>query len=803
MEPGDNGTSDYQASSITVLEGLEAVRKRPAMYIGSTGPRGLHHLVYEVVDNAIDEALAGHCTEVLVTIAADGHCSVLDNGRGIPVDLHPGEGRPAAEVVMTVLHAGGKFDSNSYKVSGGLHGVGVSCVNALSQRLELEIWRDGRHWAQTYHRGDPVNELTNVGPAELIKGVPKRGTRVAFWPDETIFEETVEFMYDILADRLRELAFLNPGVRIHIVDERDDTAELFHYEGGIASFVDYLNQNRTPMHTPPVSISGAKDGVEVDVAMQWTTAYTETTFSFVNNINTIEGGTHVSGLKAALTRTVNSYAQANGLLRTQKNENLSGEDIREGLTCVLSVRVPDPQFEGQTKTKLGNSDVKGLVETVTSERLAIFLDENPAVGKTIIGKALESARVRMAARKARELARRKSALEGSNLPGKLADCQEQDPAKCELYLVEGDSAGGSAKQGRDRRYQAILPLRGKIINVEKARIDRMFANNEVKTIISALGCGVGPEFDTSKLRYGRIIIMTDADVDGSHIRTLLLTFFYRQMRELIEEGHLYIAQPPLYMVRRGKRSRYLKDEAAMQEFFLSQVGSLKLSHGSEPPIDSEIVQNLVAALRAYQRQLNRAQHRYPTVFLDAWLHVSGGVIGDAEAQLAAFKIRVQEVDPEARVLNAYIGDDPIPFVEVTIDRSGDQKVLRFTEPLAGIDHERLVRAHAEASKYVELPVTVVAGNVIREVETLPKVLDEVLELSQKGYDIQRYKGLGEMNPDQLWETTMDPANRTLQRVEIDDLLAADTVFTILMGDAVEPRRDFIYANALSVRNLDI
>ncbi|HMV68282.1 MAG TPA: DNA topoisomerase (ATP-hydrolyzing) subunit B [Myxococcota bacterium] len=803
MEPvPQSQESSYQASSIQILEGLEAVRKRPGMYIGSTGPRGLHHLVYEVVDNAIDEALAGHCSSITVTLGVDGSCTVIDDGRGIPVDVHPDVGRPAAEVVMTRLHAGGKFDSGSYKVSGGLHGVGVSCVNALSDKLQLDIWRNGLHYQQTYRRGEPQGDLATLGEAPPGRGAaPRRGTQVRFWPDVSIFVETVDFSYDVLSQRMRELAFLNPGLRIRIQDERDDRGETFSYEGGVRSFVEFLNGAREPIHEPPISVRGARDGVEVDVALQWTTTYQETLFSFVNNINTKDGGTHVSGLKAALTRALNRYAEEAGLLKSQKGETLSGDDIREGLTAVLSVRVPEPQFEGQTKGKLGNSEVKGIVEGVMVDVLSAFLDQNPNVARTIIGKSIDAARAREAARKARELARRKSALDGADLPGKLADCQERDPSRSELYLVEGDSAGGSAKQGRDRKYQAILPLRGKILNVEKARFDRMLSNNEVKTLISALGCGIGPEYNPERLRYHRIIIMTDADVDGSHIRTLLLTFFYRQMRELIEKGHLYIAQPPLYRVKKGKSETYLKDEAAMEAFFLAQASRVRVRGHDGEPLEPAAAEELARDLHAWRQKLERIERRYPRALVDAWMYLTpGGDLGDLPTLADALRRRLVETEPELRVIELTPDGSGL---RMRVDRKGDQFHLHLDRPLPGVDDDGLRVLAERLRAAAPLPMTLSTGNIIRVVHTWLEAHEVMLELAQQGWDVQRYKGLGEMNPEQLWETTMDPAARMLQRVEVDDLLAADTMFTILMGDAVEPRRDFIYQNALSVRNLDV
>ncbi|MEZ4321318.1 MAG: DNA topoisomerase (ATP-hydrolyzing) subunit B [Myxococcota bacterium] len=811
MEVDPNGGS-YNSQSITILEGLEAVRKRPGMYIGSTGESGLHHLVWEVVDNAVDEALAGFCTKIMVRLHEDGSCSVTDNGRGIPTDIHEGEGRPAAEVVMTVLHAGGKFDSDSYKVSGGLHGVGVSCVNALSHRLQLDIWRQGRHHFQSYQRGVPDDELADIGGAD-----GQRGTRVRFWPDAEIFSETTEFIYDTLARRLRDLSFLNPGLVIELSDDRDDRSDRFEAEKGIVAFVEHLNHAKTPLHTPPIFVTGSLEDraggtVEVSVAMQWTTAHTETVTSFVNNINTIDGGTHVSGLRAALTRTINTYGTKENLLRDMKGVNLSGEDIREGITAVLSVRISEPQFDGQTKSKLGNSEVKGLTESVVADALNSFFEENPAVAKAVVGKAVDAYRAREAARRARDLARRKGALDGGDLPGKLADCQERDPAKCEIYLVEGDSAGGSAKQGRDRKNQAILPLRGKILNVEKARFDKILANNEVRTIISALGCGVGLDFNIEKLRYHRIIIMTDADVDGSHIRTLLLTFFYRQMPELVAGGHVYIAQPPLYRVKKGKSHQYLQNEAEMQEFFAkSAEESVKVwAHTGDDAVDldsarlaAEQVRDLVAGCREWKRRTERLERRYPVMVIDAFYHACGGVLEgrDLTAVGEAIRTRILSVEDRMRVLSVVTGTDPKPFIELTTELRGDRSTVRLTSHLG--EQQSLTELHERLTAIVPLPAGVKAGNVERVAGNWGDLLQHVLELSQRGFEVQRYKGLGEMNPEQLWETTMDPTERDLQRVELHDPIDADVMFNVLMGDAVEPRRDFIEKNALTVRNLDV
>nr|MBA2320096.1 DNA gyrase subunit B [Deltaproteobacteria bacterium] len=670
-----------------------------------------------------------------------------------------------------------------------------------------------------YARGVPTDDLGELGPAPLDeKGKPKRGTTVRFWPDPTIFTETIEFEYALVAQRLRELAYLNKGIKIAIIDDRFAKEEVFLAENGLASFVQYLNAGKDPLHQPPILVAGvhhpSEPGarrIEVDCCLQWTTAYNETIYSFVNNINTVEGGTHVSGLRAALTRSVNTYAQANNLLKIAKGESLSGEDIREGLTAVLSIRISDPQFESQTKIKLGNSEAKGVVESQVADALAQWFDENPQMARTVVGKALESSRAREAARKARELARRKSGLEGGDLPGKLADCQEKDPAKSELYLVEGDSAGGSAKQGRDRRTQAILPLRGKILNVEKARFDKMLLNNEVRTIISALGCGVGPDYDASRLRYHRLIIMTDADVDGSHIRTLLLTFFYRQMRQLILGGHLYIAQPPLYRVAKGRQEKYLRDEVAMERFFLDQaVGGVKVRAesvtqvGSDPDglwIDREQMGPLVERLVELVKRVRRIERKYPASILDAFYQVTGGVVpsdpGPAADQLREL---LGEIDPTLRII-AVTADPSGPAIDVRVEIRGEEVIVRLTTHLG--EHERLTALYADLGAVVKLPLIVAAGTNEVVAHTWPDALVSILALAQRGWEVQRYKGLGEMNPDQLWETTMNPEIRVLQRVEMHDLVAAETAFTVLMGDAVEPRRDFIQANALSVRNLDI
>ena len=794
--------NEYDASSITVLEGLEAVRMRPAMYIGSTGPNGLHHLVYEVVDNSIDEALAGECTHVTVVLHVDGSCSVEDNGRGIPVDIHPKEGRPACEVALTTLHAGGKFDKDTYKVSGGLHGVGVSCVNALSEWLKLDIFRDGKHHHQNFSRGNVLTSLEIKGDSD-----GKRGTRVSFLPDAEIFQETINFSFEVLHSRLQELAFLNPGVTIILDDQREDKKVEMRYDGGIREYVNHLNEARTGLHEEPIYISGTREGVDVEVAMQWTSAYSENLCSFTNNIRTIEGGTHVSGFKAALTRTVNTFAASKKLVKADKGESISGDDIREGLTVVLSVKVPEPQFEGQTKTKLGNSEVKGLVDSLVSEHLGYYLQENPGVSRSVVSKAVDAARARDAARKARDLARRKSALEGSDLPGKLADCQEKDPEKCELYLVEGDSAGGSAKQGRDRKYQAILPLRGKILNVEKARMDRMLGNQEILTMISALGCSVGMDFDVEKLRYNRVIIMTDADVDGSHIRTLLLTFFFRQMQNLVADGHLYIAQPPLYKVKRGKKERYLKDDSALDEFLLQQgVKALTMLTSDGGLVTGEDALEMLSKIQTYVGRIDRAERRVVPDVHDAWYSIGGHQIDRADESAmtqASEDIRsaLERISPDLHVSEIeVVRDADLGTYTVLVSTLRDGEERRST--LGGTPESDTVRALVDdLTTNLSLPVKLSEDGP--EIHSWRKLLQIIMEKARKGYEIQRYKGLGEMNPDQLWDTTMNPETRTLLRVKVEDMNRADHIFSVLMGDEVNPRRNFIQDNALNVRNLDV
>ena len=790
----DEQQNDYGAEQIKILEGLEAVRKRPAMYIGSTASAGLHHLVYEIVDNSIDEALAGYCDHVQVTINMDGSVTVVDNGRGIPTDMHP-SGVSAAEVVLTVLHAGGKFDNDSYKVSGGLHGVGVSVVNALSEKLELEIRRDNKIFRQTYVRGVPEE------PLKLDGETKRRGTKITFFPDAEIFE-TTEFSFDILSQRLRELAFLNAGVRIFIKDERYEKEHEFFYEGGIGSFVEYLNRNRTPVHPKPIFVKGERSGVEIEIAMQYNDSYDEKLFSFANNINTHEGGTHLIGFKAALTRTMNSYATANNLLKNVK-VSISGEDLREGLTAVISVKIPQPQFEGQTKTKLGNSEVKGYVETLLNEKLATYLEENPQVAKKVLEKSIDAARAREAARKARDLTRRKGALEIGTLPGKLADCQEKDPALCELFLVEGDSAGGSAKQGRDRKYQAILPLKGKILNVEKARFDKMISSQEIRTLIAALGTGIGKDdFDIAKLRYHRIIVMTDADVDGSHILTLLLTFFFRQMLVLVERGHLYIAQPPLYKIKRGKKEQYLKNEAALQAYLLEEgTDNMTLTlDGGERNLRGRQIIPLLKQVTDYKAIFDKV--------------VRKGLNEELLRMLIAVNARSSFEELT----------DMVPFLEkikgITADFEYQMNESRITlklgnlriqldkhalDVLASYEYTLLFENHKKMRSSLGNDTAVVSseGKDLFTTDSCEELLSFFLDTAKKGLYIQRYKGLGEMNPEQLWETTMHQDNRLLLQVKIEDIVEAEEIFTVLMGDQVEPRRDFIEKNALNVSNLDI
>ena len=801
-------TERYEADSIKVLEGLEAVRRRPAMYIGSTGKEGLHHLVYEVVDNSVDEAAAGFCDTIDVRIRADNSVLVDDNGRGIPVDMHKDEGVPAAQVVLTKLHSGAKFSNESYKISGGLHGVGVSVVNALSSYLELEVRRDGKVFRQSYNRGVPADELSIVGKTR------GRGTKITFKPDHEIFED-IDFSFDILSNRLRELAFLNKGLKITLTDERDGKKSEFFYKGGIVSFVEYINRNKGVIHRKPIYFGGSKDDCQVEVALQYNDTYSESIFSFANSINTTEGGTHLSGLKSALTRVINNYATNSNLIKNGKDV-IRGEDVREGLSCVISVKLREPQFEGQTKTKLGNSEVKGLVEGVVYEKMGSYLEENPSIAKQIIGKTLDAARARDAARRAKELTRRKSALEVGSLPGKLADCQERDPARSELYLVEGDSAGGSAKQGRDRRNQAILPLRGKVLNVEKARFDKVLQNEEIKVIVTALGAGIGREegdFDVSKLRYHKVIIMTDADVDGLHIRTLLLTFFFRQMKELIERGYLYIAQPPLFKVTDRKKELYIHNEEEMTHYILENgVNKISLITGNGNSITGNRLLGLIKKVMRIETVLDRFEKE------DKNKTVMRILAGDPAFSQKDFAHEEALLKVAKRTRMA-IGDRLESYSAEPDPEHSSYKLIFDYRMKGQIFTTVLDREIFKSPRFMEIkellnqvsilgeaPYTAVTDDEEkgrRELASMTALVDYVMAMGRKGLSIQRYKGLGEMNPEQLWETTMNPDKRTLLQVKVEDFVVADEIFTTLMGDHVEPRKEFIYKNALYASNLDV
>ncbi len=793
----------YDARTIQVLEGADAVRKRPAMYIGDVSTRGLHHLVYEVVDNSVDEAMGGYCKNITVTVHMDNSVTVTDDGRGIPVDMHKTQKKPAVEVVLTTLHAGGKFDHRSYKVSGGLHGVGVSVVNALSEWLEVEIKRDGKIYHQEYERGKTASKLTVVGKAKT------QGTAVTFKADKEIFKGSLELSFETLSNRLRELAFLNKGLKISLEDERKDKEAEFYYSGGIISFVEHLNRNKNALHKKVIYFSGEKDGVSCEIALQYNDAYSESIFTFVNNINTIEGGTHLSGFKSALTRTVNQYCKNKNMLKSS-DVAISGDDIREGLTCVISVKVPNPQFEGQTKTKLGNSEVEGIVASIVNENLSSYFEEHPSVANKAIEKAILAARAREAARKARELTRRKGALDSTSLPGKLADCSERDASICELYIVEGDSAGGSSRQGRDRRFQAILPIKGKILNVEKARLDKALANEEIRTIISALGSGVGQEFNLEKLRYHKVILMCDADSDGSHIRTLLLTLFFRQMQQLIEKGHVYIAQPPLYKVKRGKREEYIETEKQMNNFLfdLGTDGMTLTRRKNKKTFKDKQLKELLYLVSEFDRLAWAIERR--GVELSKYL----GFRHKKTKKLPVYMVKVEgeaqflyddnELAKAIKKLEKELGKDVeigkksghvIEFYEAR----DTEKIFEKIDKL-GFDIEQIFQPDESSKKKL---FKMESEDDIKELDTLKECLEYVREVAKKGLHIQRYKGLGEMNPTQLWETTMDPGTRTLLKVTMEDAVEANEMFTVLMGDQVEPRKEFIDKYALEVRNLDI